>query len=126
MTKTLFYTIAFLLTGISFSSFGQHSYFFNQKNVFSVRTNFNPRLIPIRQNDSNDGMGGAEEGVGRGTYYQYYDESNNLVGGHQKVNVMLNTSYKRLFGGNKFFGVEFNYQKHNFTMNENANMGYKE
>ncbi|RYM35673.1 hypothetical protein ERX46_01390 [Brumimicrobium glaciale] len=118
---------ACLLFCFSQSTYGQSTNFFNQKNIFSVRASFNPRLIPIGQNGNytDDGMY-ANEGVGRGTYYQYYDQNNKLVGGDQKFNLMLNASYKRIYNSDKVIGVEFNYQKHNLTINETANIGFTE
>lgn len=120
------YIIAALLIGFTQSSFSQNTYFFNQKNIFSVHASFNPRLIPMGQNNLDNTNIGEHIGVGRGTYYIYYDENNKLVGEHQKTNLMLNFNYGRLLGGENLIGVEFNYQKHHFTMNKNANNGYQE
>ncbi|RFC55561.1 hypothetical protein [Brumimicrobium aurantiacum] len=106
--------IIILLFGVSQNSIGQDAYFYNQKNIFSIRANFNPRLIPLSQNQ------GSPYGVGRGTYYLRYNENNELLGGHQKMNLMLNANYARLYNGNKVIGFEVNYQKHHFTMSENA------
>ncbi|WP_107038478.1 hypothetical protein [Brumimicrobium mesophilum] len=117
MKITCLLSFVFISTVFSLSVTGQDSYFFNQKNMFSVRASFNPRLIPMRQDNNSY----SQDGIGRGTYYQYYDESNKLYENNQRYNLMLNTSYARLYDGNKIIGVEFNYQKHNLTMNENAN-----
>lgn len=100
--------IVVLLT--SLNTFAQkNSYFYNQKNTFSVNLSMNPRLVPMSKNQKM-----AKEG---GTYFQKYDKNNNLQKGDEKVNLMLNVSYGRLFGGNKIIGVEFNYQKHYLTAN---------
>lgn len=124
MKKIYFYLFLSVLMGVSFLSNAQNSYFFNQKNLISVHLSMNPRLVPMSQNNKSTGYFGSTPGIGRGTYYQYYDDKNKLSGEHKKLNLMLNTSYGRLFGGNKIVGVEFNYQKHYLTMNENANTGY--
>lgn len=125
MNNLFNYIFTCLLLCISQITYAQDSYFFNQKNIISVHASFNPRLIPLGQN-SMYGVGMYQNtGVGRGTYYQYYDESNKLMGGNQKFNVMFNGSYKRIYNDNRIVGVEFNYQKHNLTMNANANMGYQ-
>ncbi len=111
MSKFTLYIIVFQLMLVStFNSFAQkHSYFYNQKNSFAIRASINPRLIPMSNN-----RGDALDG---GTYFQGYDKNNKRVRGDEKVNLMLNLSYGRLFGGNKIIGAEFNYQKHHLTVN---------
>lgn len=125
MKNIYFYLFIGSLLCTSINANAQNSYFFNQKNLFSVHASFNPRLIPMSQDNKGvDNFGTADAGIGRGTFYQYYNDDNELIGGNEKVNLMLNTSYGRLFGGNNIIGVEFNYQKHYLTMSENSNMGY--
>lgn len=126
MKNSYSYLFLIVLMGASYSSDAQNSYFFNQKNLISIHASMNPRLMPMSQNNKNTNYFGSNPGIGRGTYYQYYDDKNKLSGKHKKLNLMLNTSYGRLFGGNKIIGVEFNYQKHYFTMNEKANTGYSQ
>ncbi|WP_146194194.1 hypothetical protein [Brumimicrobium oceani] len=126
MNKLHISLFSFLMLGFFPIALGQDNYFFNQRNIFSVNASFNPRLIPMNQNGSfNDEMGASNAGIGRGTYFQGYNENNELVSDFQNFNLMLNTSYMRLYNANRIVGVEFNYQKHNLTMNENAVLEYK-
>lgn len=127
MTKIIILiTTVFVILSTALNSNAQNTYFYNQKNFFSLKASFNPRLIPMRQDKvfGKDTYGNV--GVGRGTYYIYYDDNNQLAVDQQKVNLMLNANYGRLFDGNRFIGAEFNYQKHHFTVNENANIGYED
>jgi hypothetical protein len=125
MEKLHLSIFACLLFFMSQNIYGQETYFFNQRNLISLHASFNPRLIPMGQNDNfNNSLGAQDVGVGRGTYYQSYDENNKLVYGNQNFNLMFNGSYKRIYNSNRIIGVEFNYQKHNLTMNENATLGY--
>lgn len=120
MKNLYHYILISILISTAYSSNAQDSYFFNQKNLFSIHASYNPRLIP-KSNDKEDYPGNI--GIKKGTYYQYYNDKNVLVRDQQKSNLMLNTSYGRLFGGHSIFGIEFNYQKQNLTVNKNANLG---
>lgn len=110
--------------GTSLNSNAQNSYFFNQKNLFSLHVSMNPRLMPMKQDNKYVDPYSSPDGIGRGTFYQYYNDDNELIGGNEKVNLMLNVSYGRLFGGRHLVGAEFNYQKHYLTMSEDSNIGY--
>lgn len=121
MKAICFYLFLGVLACVPLHLGAQNIYFYNQKNLISFRVSMNPRLLASKQDTKS--IENMEDGtLGRGTYYQYYDENNELVSGNQKINLMLNASYGRLFGGNKLIGVEFNYQKHHLTWNENANV----
>lgn len=124
MKKIYFYIFVSILLCVSISSYAQNSYFFNQKNLISIHASMNPRLMPMSHDNEYVDEFSSSDGIHRGTFYQRYNEDNELVGGNEKINLMLNTSYGRLFGGHHIIGVEFNYQKHFLTMNENSNMGY--
>lgn len=95
------------------SSFGQKSYFYDQKNIFSIHARLSPRISVMR----NDVLGAGSSSYG--SYYQHYDENGNLISGNQKVNLMLNASYLRMVGRKIGIGLEFSYQKHNMTIHEN-------
>lgn len=120
MKKIYFYLFIGAFVCIPLHLNAQNSYFYSQRNLISLHIGFNPRLPAMNQDVIS--MEDKEGQLGRGTYFQYYDEKNELIKGNQKVNLMLNASYGRLFKGNKVIGVEFNYQKHHLTWNEGANV----
>ena len=125
MKNLYYYILTIVLLSITSSASGQHSYFFNQRNLITVNASVNPRLMTMKSNSASSIGMYNDGGLGLGTFYQYYNDENVLTGGHMKYNLMLNTSYGRIFGRNKIFGVEFNYQKQHMTINENSNGGYK-
>lgn len=118
------YILTFVIISTAFYNQAQDSYFFNQRNIFTVNVSYNPRLVPILRSNSFDGNYYDETSLGMGTYYQRYNEDNVLVGGHKKHNLMLNLAYGRVFNRNKVIGLEFNYQKQRMTFNENSMSGY--
>jgi len=126
MRTIYFYTLIAFFICIGSVSSAQNSYFFNQKNLISVHASVNPRLVPMYKNNSGSYDMYGLNGLGKGTYYQYYDDENNLRSDHQKYNLMLNTSYGRVIGKHNIIGIEFNYQKHHLTVNSSANMGIDE
>ncbi|WP_417266665.1 hypothetical protein [Brumimicrobium sp.] len=117
------YILTFVIISTAFYNQAQNSYFFNQRNIFTVNASYNPRLVPILRSNSFD-ANYYETSLGLGTYYQRYDKDDVLVGGHNKHNLMLNLAYGRIFNRNKVIGLEFNYQKHRMTINENPTSGY--
>lgn len=125
MKKLYYYILTIVILSTTFSSYAQHSYFFNQKNVFSVKASVNPRLLAMHNNKDKGDFMSYQEGIGLGTFYQYYNDENVLIGGDLKYNLMLNTSYGRIFGGNKIIGLEFNYQKTHMTISESSNSGFQ-
>ncbi|HLV40860.1 MAG TPA: hypothetical protein VKY37_01180 [Brumimicrobium sp.] len=124
MKKLYYYLLTVTLFSLALNTNAQNTYFFNQRNLITVNASINPRLMALKSNKST-GMY-SQDGLGLGTFYQYYNDENVLMGGHMKYNLMLNTSYGRIFGGNKIFGVEFNYQKQHMTINESSNAGYQD
>src|SRR5690554_6476908 len=124
MKKLYYYLLTVTLFSLALNTNGQNTYFFNQRNLITVNASINPRLMALKSNKST-GMY-SQDGLGLGSFYQYYNDENVLMGGHMKYNLMLNTSYGRIFGGNKIFGVEFNYQKQHMTINESSNAGYQD
>src|SRR5690554_2797618 len=117
------YILTFVIISTAFYNQAQNSYFFNQRNIFTVNASYNPRLVFILRSNSFD-ANYYETSLGLGTYYQRYDKDDVLVGGHNKHNLMLNLAYGRIFNRNKVIGLEFNYQKHRMTINENPTSGY--
>lgn len=110
----LFLLILFIVP----SGFGQKSFFYGQKNIFSVNARLSPRLFHIQ----NDNLGAGTSG--HGTYYQNYDENGRLKSGNQQVNLMLNVSYLRMVGRKTGIGLEFNYQKHHLTNHKELEYDY--
>lgn len=121
MRKLYFYIVVGLLLWTPIESYAQNSYFLNQRNLISLHVSLNPRLIPMsKDNTQTNSMLGENtlEGIWPGSFYQRYNDDNELVGGNEKMNIMLNASYAFIFGKRSLLGVEFNYQKHYLTMNE--------
>src|SRR5690554_1327465 len=83
------YILTFVIISTAFYNQAQNSYFFNQRNIFTVNASYNPRLVPILRSNSFD-ANYYETSLGLGTYYQRYDKDDVLVGGHNKHNLMLN------------------------------------
>src|SRR5690554_4646740 len=94
------YILTFVIISTAFYNQAQNSYFFNQRNIFTVNASYNPRLVPIlRSNSFNTNY--YKTSLKLKTYYQHYNKDDILIGGHNKHNLILNLTYGRIFNKNK-------------------------
>lgn len=114
--KNLFIIILLsFLFDFSFQTYSQYDYFHGQKNVFAIHSNVMPRFSAMKKDRA---IGSKNDNSMYGTYYNEYDNNNQLIEKQQKVNLMLNVFYGRLVKRNILLGFDFNYQKHHLTMQE--------